>query len=724
MRRRITIGRIFWGVVPLLFGSGSLHAALWPSENLVENPGFELREGTQIKGWFPSGGAAGKERCSTEANIGVNGTSGLKIEPSQGALVLRCSNVELPEDARKVDFCIQAKLLGQGSASLAIHWFSAGGKISSSEGRASKGPCDWTSLSVTGKVPRGAVRAHGTAKFQALSKEAFVDNASIVALTKSPPPLKVLCNQVGYDEGLPVKALVQFIGDPVGQGSFRVVNDSGKVIRQGALTYQGSVQEWNRAYAMACVAGLLPGDGYRVEAAAGKLEGVSPPFSVGKDALQKKTLGPAAGFYYYQRCGCAVPGWHEACHMDDAKLPDGTHKDCTGGWHDAGDYNKYNGYTPLSVYALAYAYERQQALLDAHTKAAGIPSSLEEACWGANWLLKMEHEKTGKLWHMVRVGHGRVSPYWGPPEAETDNVPGNQDDRPIQGGLRTHDTVSAALALVGRLTGNKAYVEAGERFYEAIPQESIKGAGGTAMALISSLELEKALSSPAYGDRAKSLAEALLQHQIQSGPFQGGFANIVGEKTPFCGVTALGQPAAALALYAQSHQDDMGIRQALVHYLAFSQALADNPFQISKMVQGSQAVFFMRVNGPGFLGQNSMYLSQAWALINAWKVTKEDAFLDLAMRQIDWVLGRNPLQLCMMEGQGAMNPHKYHHRYDTIKGHERGAVPGAVCNGIVRQDTNLDIPWFDMKSEVMPTWQSNEPWLPHNAMYLLAVSSL
>ena len=59
-----------------------------------------------------------------------------------------------------------------------------------------------------------------------------------------------------------------------------------------------------------------------------------------RGAILKQTAADAVDFFFVQRCGFDVPGWHKACHLDDAKLPDGTHLDVTGGWHSAGDYNK------------------------------------------------------------------------------------------------------------------------------------------------------------------------------------------------------------------------------------------------------------------------------------------------------------------------------------------------------------------------------------------------
>ena len=95
---------------------------------------------------------------------------------------------------------------------------------------------------------------------------------------------------------------------------------------------------------------------------------------------------------------------------------------------------------------------------------------------------------------------------------------------------------------------------------------------------------------------------------------------------------------------------------------------------------------------------------------------------------MDWVFGKNPYGLCMFEGKGAFNPPRYHHRYDSIPGRERGAVPGTVPNGCVRTPSALDQPGFDL-SRPAPgrrhaSYRTSEPWLVHNLWFLMAISAL
>ena len=719
-------------VLPCLLAIVSLgapaHAARWPSENLIANPGIEGIDCDHVRYWV----FEGKGTCVVVSDAGKAGTQAVKLTDAEGAFGLRTWKLEVPPKSEQACFEIHVKLEDSSPVAAAINWYADNDLIETNTSKPLAGNTDWTVISVTAPVPAPATSFKCVVQANDHQGAAYLDDACARVFSKEAPPLGVLSNQVGYDPGLPVRLIVQANAATKADGTFRVVDADGREIQTGALAPLGVIDKWEHVYFLAEIAELPPGDGYRVEAKVGEQSGTSYPFAVGADVVKRKTLGPAAGFYYYQRCGCEVPGWHAACHMDDARMPDGTHRDLTGGWHDAGDYNKYNrsGYTALSVYALAYAYERHKHLLDEHAKNAGLPNALDEARWGADWLLKMQDEETGRLWRYVYSGLLETAAFWGPPEEETDNESGNEDDRPVTGrpleNNNGNQQAAAALALVGRLTGEEKYVRAAMRCYEGLEDKEIRSAKGIALAVLACLELDKVLPDADYDAQADALGQRLLEHQIPSGTYAGGFAANPGEKNPQMWVTSLGLPAAALSLYALAHGDTVGIREALTAYLGFSQRLADNPFHLSKLVHHGKAVFFVSVSEKGwYVGQNSMYAMQAWALACAAEFMGDDGFLSLAMQQLDWILGRNPLSLCMCEGQGSFNPPKYHHRYNSIPGHERGAVPGCVCNGIAKPQPGPDKPTFDMRTDIRRVdWQTNEPWLPHNATYLLAVASL
>ena len=113
--------------------------------------------------------------------------------------------------------------------------------------------------------------------------------------------------------------------------------------------------------------------------------------------------------FYYQRCGTPKAAAHAgawadgaACHLADAATGPATGhanqgpKDLRGGWHDAGDYNKYVwGATGMAVLYLLKAYEDNPGLfldgdLGIPESGNGLPDILDEVKWELDWLLKMQ----------------------------------------------------------------------------------------------------------------------------------------------------------------------------------------------------------------------------------------------------------------------------------------------------------------------------------------------
>ena len=147
--------------------------------------------------------------------------------------------------------------------------------------------------------------------------------------------------------------------------------------------------------------------------------------------------------FYLWRCGTEVNAiyngnrfYHAACHTDDAWLDyiadlsneylntltttpqdpnlrdpnahgPNSHRDAAGGWHDAGDYNKYVVNAGVTVGAMFLAWEQfgdklKNIKLDIPDTAPGYPDYLKELKWEIDWLLKMQYpDGSGRVSHKV-----------------------------------------------------------------------------------------------------------------------------------------------------------------------------------------------------------------------------------------------------------------------------------------------------------------------------------
>ena len=114
---------------------------------------------------------------------------------------------------------------------------------------------------------------------------------------------------------------------------------------------------------------------------------ISPPFAI-RPRIYDRIVAGYLAFLRAQRCGCAIFGVHDACHLDDGILDsDGSPLQVTGGWHDAGDFRKWLAFTLYHVDALLTLHEN----LGNDLASGGYPpnSLLEEVAWGNEFFHRM-----------------------------------------------------------------------------------------------------------------------------------------------------------------------------------------------------------------------------------------------------------------------------------------------------------------------------------------------
>ena len=288
----------------------------------------------------------------------------------------------------------------------------------------------------------------------------------------------------------------------------------------------------------------------------------------------KETAQNAVDFFFIQRCGFAVPAWHKACHLDDAKLPDGTHIDATGGWHSAGDYNKlmYENGDGGVVFALLTAQSKASEFFNRFDRNAdGWCDALDEAEWGAKFVARMQIWETGGLCNHVSQGPGRNWTMWSVPEEHTDNTIGTPDDPVIQPGKGNSPLVIAAWTRLSVLLKQRGmtndYLERTTRLWKHASKEGTQL--GNPHLLLSALEMHRLTTETTYRDYADRSVLSLLSPQATNGTHRGAFGDY-GELS-----------AGTLASFALAYPDSRftpQIKRALMAYVTFCACTAKNPF--------------------------------------------------------------------------------------------------------------------------------------------------
>ncbi len=157
-------------------------------------------------------------------------------------------------------------------------------------------------------------------------------------------------------------------------------------------------------------------------------------------SVYNEVLKQAVRTFFYQRVGYekeakyAGIAWADGvshngnlqdknCRIFDDKNNVATEKDLSGGWYDAGDYNKYTNWTANYVVEMMKAYlENPNAWRDDYNipeSGNGIPDLIDEAKWGIDHLLRMQQADGAVL---SIVGEAHASPpssanapsYYGP----------------------------------------------------------------------------------------------------------------------------------------------------------------------------------------------------------------------------------------------------------------------------------------------------------------------
>ena len=149
--------------------------------------------------------------------------------------------------------------------------------------------------------------------------------------------------------------------------------------------------------------------------------------------VYRDVLKAAVRTFFYQRAGVAKTaahagaGWADgASHVGpgqdknarryNAPNDASTERDLSGGWYDAGDYNKYTNWHARYVTSLLMAYdESKAAFADDYgipESGNGVPDVVDEAKFGMDWLIKMQNAN-GSVLSILGLAHAS------PPSAAT-----------------------------------------------------------------------------------------------------------------------------------------------------------------------------------------------------------------------------------------------------------------------------------------------------------------
>jgi hypothetical protein len=454
-------------------------------------------------------------------------------------------------------------------------------------------------------------------------------------------------------------------------------------------------------------------------------ETLTRSFRIGDDAW-RDSIWKAINFMYSERCGTEIAGIHGRCHQDIYT----THGDqrivVNGGYHDAGDLSA-TGNTPGMVYAdLSLAYSLKQQGED----PVLYNRLLEEARWGLNWVLKTRfgdgYRSTGQLvsyWTDGimgtaddRFGQAVNNPEWNFRVSGTEAL-----------AARVLKDSNPELANRSRVIAEEDWKYAVEGLKSAPPLAEVYGAQDEleriSFGVVASVQLYLATGDDRYAQEAIALGDQVLASQERTLqpwkiPLTGYFYTSPKRENLFhrFHIGQEQEPIVALTLLCQAfpdHEKWMKWYSAVVlhsQYYLKPASVVDEPYSVlpAAVYRESEArlipeaknwtplraadrdayVQEVRRGIPlggeyylrrfpvwfDFRGNSSVLLSEAKALSAAGQLRGDLESEDLAQKQAQWLVGRNPFAASIMYGEG----YDWTPLYSVRSGQMVGALPVGI----------------------------------------------
>jgi endoglucanase len=402
--------------------------------------------------------------------------------------------------------------------------------------------------------------------------------------------------------------------------------------------------------------------------------------------------------FYFQRASMPLEKkyagiWeHAAGHPDTAVLihasaasiprPEGTVLASPGGWYDAGDYNKYMVNSGISVGTLLAAYEDFPLYfgeLNTNIPESGdkIPDILNEVLYNLRWMLTMQDPNDGGVYHkctnaafdgMVMPGVTRLPRYL------------------VQKGTAATLDFSAVMAQASRvfdkfrilLPGlSDSCIKASVRAWQWAQKNPSLEYNQEAMNML----FKPKITTGAYGDKNFAdewfwaAAELLVATKDEL------YFQMVREKMndpislpSWSNVFMLGNYTLLRfekQLSAGHAKEIQQIKGRLLEFAdSYLSTVEDNAFQT---VMGQSRKDFI-------WGSNSNAANQGILLINAYFISKNKKYVDNALTNLDYLMGRNATGYCFITGMGSNSPRHPHHRPSVADGID-DPVPGLMAGG-------------------------------------------
>ena len=488
------------------------------------------------------------------------------------------------------------------------------------------------------------------------------------------------------------------------QGHFTVHREDGRLLLEGAVKAWGT-QLWGSCFGTMDLTAVKEKGDYRVDVATDD-QRLSIALKVDDSLLKQRVVASQLNFLQEMRCG-------EKCHASDP---------VRGGYHDAtGDWGVRMWSMPHVVWCLARYLESDPDNEDARA----------ELDWAVDWCLKMQ-APDGSVYASIR------------PPGEEEGIGSPIQIRPWQDktvrelekriSFEYTATYGAGLARAAKVLGRNENprsalcVAAARKAYGFVQRQEVSKTAELGNRSWAALELYYATGERAFVEEAKRDVTRIFPRQLEPGRVRGSnvhgaFFADASRKTfspqQWKAFHSIGIYLGMIELFHVLDPAD-GVRADLKK--AMDRFAEGYLIGMSSLSPYGQIACGLEPDAGGFFkvypfshpeswirdhGLNCDLLAMATVAMEWYRETGDPRLKQVAERQIDWVLGNNPLGFCMIDGLGETNPPVIDDSLGT------GRITGGIPNGIIGRAEN-NWPYWGA------SWDSREYWLPQNA-YLLSV---
>lgn len=402
--------------------------------------------------------------------------------------------------------------------------------------------------------------------------------------------------------------------------------------------------------------------------------------------------------FYFQRMSTplliAYAGkWSRAAGHPDNKVivhpaaaspnrPAGTIISCPRGWYDAGDYNKYIVNSGITMGTLLSLYEDFPACFDTlkiniPESGNGAPDLLNEIVWNLRWMLTMQDPSDGGVYN--KVTNANFDGFVMPSVATTPRyvVP--------KGTAATLD-FAAVMAQAGRIFSNfkKVFPGLSDSCMKSADKAWKWAVKNPQMAYDQNLmnkEFKPVINTGGYGDSdfSDEFIWAAAELYISTGNESYYTAY------PMFPDTLMPLPSwnnvRLLGYYTLIRFEKKLTNSAKKDFYALKERILRTADKMTEGVTGRAYMTIIGKSAKDFIwGSNSVATNQGILLIQAYKLSKDRKYLDYALTNLDYILGRNATGYSFVTGYGHKTPMFPHHRLSEADG-IADPVPGLIVGG-------------------------------------------